>query len=247
MSIDQIQGFEHQFSTRLVYGRGQLSRLTALVVELGGSGARVFLVTGRHSLKANGAFDRINELLASYPVVTFDEVQSSPSPEVAERALARCRGGGCSIVVGVGGGSCLDVGKITALISPNKGQPGDYLQDDPPVTAAGLPLIAVPTTSGSSSEVTPFTVVWDAEAKKRYPFVHPLLAPAVALVDPDLAQSMSGYLAAVTGMDALTSACEAYWSIGSQPVSDTLALRAIRLYMENLEASCTEGTPPSQR
>ena len=138
------------------------------------------------------------------------------------------------------------MGKITALLAPGPADLMSYLQDPKSIDFDGLPCIAVPTTSGSSSEVTPFAVTWDKEAGGRYPIAHPGLFPKVAIVDPNLAVSMPSDLAAVTGMDAFTSAFEAYWSNQGQPVSDVLALECISLYRENLELSCLQGSAESR-
>ena len=235
------QAFEYSQPTHLVFGAGRLSELPRLVDELVGPSASVFLVTGRSSLRASGVLDAVCSGLASHRVTLFERVPTNPSPEVTQQAIESCRTNECQIVVAIGGGSPLDVGKITALLAPGSADLMSYQQDPKSIDFDGLPCIAVPTTSGSSSEVTPFAVTWDKEAGGRYPMAHPGLFPRVAIVDPNLAVSMPPDLAAVTGMDAFTSAFEAYWSVQAQPVSDLLALECIGLYRDNLEPSCIEG------
>ena len=238
--------FEYSLPTRVLFGSGHLSRLPQLVEELAGPMARLFLVTGKRSLHASGVLERVTESLARYRVILFDQVPPSPAPDTAEAALESCRREGCTAVVAIGGGSALDIGKMTALLAPQTGPFRHYIEDQGAITGRGLPCIAIPTTSGSSSEVTPFAVVWDPVAKRKYPLVHPSLFPSVALVDPDLTLSMPSGLAAVTGMDAFTSAFEAYWSRQAHPLSDLLALEAIRLYTQNLERSCLQNDPQAR-
>ena len=235
------EAFEYSQPTRFVFGAGQLRLLPRLVDEWAGPNASVLLVTGHSSLKASGVLDTICQGLKSHRITLFDQVPTNPSPEITQRAIDLCRANSCDIVVAIGGGSPLDVGKIAALLAPGVLDLMSYQRAPKTIDFEGLPCIAIPTTSGSSSEVTPFAVTWDKEEAVRYPLAHPSLFPKVAIVDPDLAVSMPPDLAAATGMDAFTSAFEAYWSAHSQPVSDVLALECISLYRDNLESSCLEG------
>jgi alcohol dehydrogenase class IV len=107
-------------------------------------------------------------------------------------------------------------------------------------------VIAVPTTSGSSSEVTPFAAFWEMATHRSLHLVSPLLFPRVALVDPELALGMRPDLAAVTGFDAFTSAFESYWSVEATPLTDALNLEVVRLFAEHLEASCRDGDPAAR-
>ena len=240
------EAFEYSQPTRLVFGARRLAELPRLVDEFAGPNASVFLATGSSSLRASGVLDAVCQGLSAHRIILFDRVPTNPSPEITQQAIDLCRSNECNIVVAIGGGSPLDVGKITALLAPGPADLMSYLQDPKSIDFDGLPCIAVPTTSGSSSEVTPFAVTWDKEAGGRYPIAHPGLFPKVAIVDPNLAVSMPTDLAAATGMDAFTSAFEAYWSNQAQPVSDVLALECISLYRENLELSCLQGSLESR-
>ena len=130
---------------------------------------------------------------------------------------------------------------MTAVLAGNRGTVEDFLRGGAPIVGRGLPCIAVPTTSGSSGEVSPYSVLWDKANNEKLGLGHSFLMPDVALVDPELALSMPSGLAAVTGMDAFTSAFEAYWSTDANPVADVLALEAIRLFSQGLEQSCADG------
>jgi alcohol dehydrogenase class IV len=236
------EAFEYSQPTRLVFGTGRLGDLPRLVDEWAGPVAKVLLVTGRSNLRSTGVLDAVCLSLSPHRITLFDRVPTNPSPEITQQAIDLCRSNECNIVVAIGGGSPLDVGKITALLAPGSADLMSYQREPKTISFEGLPCIAVPTTSGSSSEVTPFAVTWDKEAAVRYPLAHPGLYPKVAIVDPDLTVSMPPDLAASTGMDAFTSAFEAYWSSYAQPVSDVLALECISLYRDNLESSCLEGS-----
>jgi alcohol dehydrogenase class IV len=227
--------------TRVVFGAGVLGRLPAVVDEVAGPGARVFLVTGRKSLAASGVRDRVLSALGPARVTLFDQVPPFPPPEAVDQALAACRAARAAAVVAIGGGSALDVAKLTALLMTHEGTAREFGEKRRAVERAGLPVVAVPTTSGSSSEVTPFTALWDLPGRRSFHVATPHLFPAVALVDPELACGMDATLAAVTGADAFTSAFESYWSREASPVPDALNLQVIRLFAGALERSCRDG------
>ncbi len=230
--------FNFYAPTRIIFGAGSLARLPELVEDVGGADASIFLVTGRHSLRAQGALEGILADLSCHRVTHYDGALPFPSPELVDQAVEACRSLAPDVVVAVGGGSALDLGKLVAVLTANPGPSVDYGNRHRHLSQRGLPFIAVPTTSGSSSEVTSGAALWQMEEKVSYAVNHPLMFSRVALVDPDLALSMPGELAAATGMDAFSSAFESYWSREAQPMTDALALRVIRLYSQNLEVSC---------
>ena len=232
--------------TRVVFGPGELSSLPSVVAEVAGSGDRVFLVTGRHSLRSTGVLQRVLSLLGETRVTLFDRVTPFPSPELVDEALEACREASPAVVVAVGGGSPMDLAKAVAVLMAHVGTSRQYALGERTLERRGLPFVAVPTTSGSSSEVTSGSALWDMEAKMVMGLGSPLMFPDVAIVDPELAMTMPKMLAAVTGMDAFTSAFESYWSTESEPLSDALDLEVIRLFSENLEASCTVGDQRSR-
>ena len=238
MIEDAVGDLSFYMPTRVVFGPGTLARLPDLVEEEAGPDALVFLVTGRHSLRAFGILDKVLSDLGRFRVAHFDRTLPFPSPRLAKEALEECRRAAPDVIVGVGGGSALDLSKVVATLMTNPG-----LSLEPPIDSSQigrplLPFIAVPTTSGSSSEVTSAAALWDVDGKQAHAVVSPMAFPTIALVDPDLAMTMPAPLAAATGIDAFTSAFESYWSREAQPMTDSLALRVIRIYAQNLEASC---------
>ena len=228
-------------STRVIFGNGRLADLKAVVDGVAGSDSRVFLVTGRHSLRARGVLQRIVGGIGLSRVSLFDDTPPFPSPEAVDDALAKCRESGADVVVAVGGGSALDLAKVVAILTPHKGTALDYANRKRSIRGRGLPFVAAPTTSGSSSEVTSGAALWDMVGKRSLGISSPLMFPTVAVVDPQLTMSMSKRLAAASGMDAFTSAFESYWSLESQPLTDAINLRVIADYAVNLERSCLQG------
>ncbi len=175
---------------------------------------KILLITGKRAMKEAGVTDKLLNCLKGFQVTVFDKVKPNPSPEIVKEAQQET-----DLVIGLGGGSALDVAKVIA-------------------TNLKKPCIAIPTTAGSGSEVTPFAALYDWEKKKKISLK--VKFPEVALVDWQLTSilsPLSPWLVAVTGMDALSHAIESCWSIHSTPLSDTHAKRAIELIIENLRES----------
>jgi alcohol dehydrogenase len=170
----------------------------------------------------------------------FDQIEPNPRDYTVVKAFEFGKKKDCELVIGLGGGSPIDAAKAVGALMTNPGPIQDYLRGavlkNPPP-----PLIAIPTTSGTGSEVTQFSVVTDTERSFKAGIGSPLLIPKVALVDPLLMESMPPSLAAATGMDALTHAVETFVSVNSQPFSDALALHAIRLIGAFLRPSVANG------
>ena len=241
MLQDGLQSFTWLNPTKVIFGAGEVAKLGSVVDDVAGADARVFLVTGRHNLRAQGTLQRVLSDLGESRVALFDEVTPFPSPELVDRALEVCRAAEADLVVAIGGGSPMDLGKGVAMLMAHQGTSREYASGEKTWQRRGIPFIAVPTTSGSSSEVTPFAALWDMGAKRSMRLGGTLAFPAVAIVDPELTMSMPKTLAAATGMDAFTSAFESYWSLESEPLADAIDLEVIRLFANNLERSCSQG------
>lgn len=160
--------------------------------------------------------------------VMYPEVNSEPTLAHVENGLALLKAEGCDILVACGGGSPIDTAKAISIMATNPGSIEDYMGLGK-VKSPGLPVIAVPTTAGTGSEVTLFTIITDTSRDVKMLIGGPELMPAVAVVDPLLTMKMPRGITAATGLDALTHAIEAYVSVKAQPMSDVLALSAIRL------------------
>lgn len=210
------------------FGAGSLSRLGELA--LGTMGQRVFLVTDA-GMVATGIVDKALSHLkaAGVEVTVFSDVQADPPEAVILTAAETARSAGAEGVIGLGGGSSLDVAKLVALLAVGK-------EELKAVYGVGnakgprLPLILVPTTSGTGSEVTPISIVTTGTSEKMG-VVSPVLLPDIALLDPELTYGLPAHVTAATGIDAMVHAIEAYASASANnnPLSRTLATQALEL------------------
>ena len=246
MSEQFVSDFVWRNPTRIVYGVDKLDTLSDEVRGISGNGAKVFLVTGRSFLRERGILQRVLDDLADFAVTLHDRANPFPSPADADAAAQHCRESEADVVVAIGGGSALDLAKAAAILATQNGASRDYVSGRGNFENAGLPFIAVPTTSGSSSEVTSGSALWDWDVKNHFGLSSPMMFPDVAIVDPKLAMTMDQNLAANTGMDAFTSAFESYWNVNSEPMSDALALEVIRIYSQNLVRSAIQGDMESR-
>ena len=223
--------FTFEQSGRIVFGRGSLGEVGQAAAS---HGTRALLVTGR-SFAASSGF--LSKLLASIreaglEVHVFSEVEPNPSLRTVERGARFAASKGVDVVVGFGGGSALDAAKAIAALVKLGGSPSDHLY--PKSVEAALPVIAAPTTTGTGSEVTRYSVLTDADAGRKVVMQGPALVPKVAILDPDVTDYMPGRLVAGTGFDALSHALEAFLSRRASPLSDLFAVEAARLILGNL-------------
>jgi alcohol dehydrogenase len=222
--------FEWSMPTRVLFGPGHI---VALPVELERLGAtRVLIVTGPTAMARAGVTARLQADLAGCELRVFSAITPNLPFADVDALIALVREFQPHAVVGVGGGSVLDGAKAAAMIGPNSGMIADWLtgQTGPP----GLPFIAVPTTAGTGSEVTPFMILLDEAARVKRSLGRPQAFPRLAIVDPELTFSLPPDQTASTGLDALSHALEAYWSKFAGPLPDALALEAIEAILPHL-------------
>lgn len=189
-----------------------------------------------------GRVAEVQQLLAEAGVssTAFTGVENEPTDVMVGAGLTMLGDEKCDLVVALGGGSPIDAAKAIAFLSTNGGAIADYMGQGK-VRVPGLPLIAIPTTAGTGSEVTKFTIITDTRTDVKMLIGSPLLIPTVAIVDPDLTLSVPPRVTADTGVDALTHAIEAYISRRAQPLTNELALSAIRLISGNLRQAWANG------
>ena len=225
-----------QTTPRVHFGPRALEQVGREACRLGRT---ALVVTGRGSSSHNGSLDRTCALLAGAGVaaVPFPRVESDPSLDTVEAGAALAREKNCDVLVALGGGSAMDAAKGISCLLANPG-PIENLEG---ITGLeqGPPLIAIPTTAGTGSEVTRVAVLTDTARKYKLLLVGETLMPAAAILDPELTVSMPPRVTAATGMDALTHAVEAYVSKLANPFSDTLALAAIQSIGANLAMAVT--------
>ena len=216
----------------IIFGRGSLSQLGESVIRIGAS--KVFLVSDADVIKAGWVDLAVHYLhAAGLETEIFSSLTTNPKDfEVAEGAR-HYRASGCDGIVAVGGGSPTDVAKAVAILVTNGGVLQDY-EGINKISHPLPPMVIAPTTAGAGSEVSQFTIIVDTARKLKMSIISKSLVPDIAIVDPELVQTMDVKLAAATGLDAFTHGIESYVSLAATPLTDIHALKAIQLVSRNL-------------
>ena len=224
---------------RIVCGNGSLARIADEVKAAGGK--KVAIITDPGLVKA-GLVGKLEGFLtaAKVPFARYDKVEADPRYEIVYDAFDVIKKSKADIVIGFGGGSAQDIAKAAAVLARNEGPVEKYFGIDL-IPKPGLPLILIPTTAGTGSEVTPIAILSDRHEKLKKGIVSPYMFPAVAVLDPELTLGLPPAITAATGMDALIHAVEAYTSVNATPMSDLLAIEAIRLISANLRTAYANG------
>jgi alcohol dehydrogenase class IV len=218
------------FPTDIRFGVGARAQLPAALVELG---LRRPLVVTDRGVAGLEMFGELHMLTGGSggQVATFDEVHGNPTLDQVTAGVVAHRAHRADGVVAVGGGAALDVAKAVALMATHPGTLLDYEDEVPgslPVSASVTPIVALPTTAGTGSEVGRSAVISDADGVKRIVF-SPHLMPRVVLADPQLTVGLPASITAATGMDAVTHNVEAFLSPVFHPICDGIALEGLRL------------------
>lgn len=222
---------------KMVFGVGSRSNLRKEIRSLGGS--RPLIVTYPKTVTVASIAEVLRSLESDgMEIRVYEKAEPEPRIEVAEDLARYTRAGKFDSVVGIGGGSAMDLAKIASVSATNPGQVRDYLGVDL-LHRRGAPLICMPTTSGTGSEVTMFSVLTVGD--KKMDVVSPHILPDVALVDPVMTVTMPPELTAGTGMDALSQAVETVTSLAATPLTDALALKAIQLARNSLRVAYAKG------
>ncbi|MEE8419386.1 MAG: iron-containing alcohol dehydrogenase [Dehalococcoidales bacterium] len=233
---DKISSF--YAPNKLIFGLGSANQAGKEARNLGGS--RALVVTDKQVVSAGLVEEVLNSLReAGLDPGVFDRVEAEPPLRNVDDGASTAREGGYDIIIGVGGGSSLDVAKGTALLATLEGSVDDYIGTDV-VPSAGLPKILMPTTAGTGSEVTRVLVVTDETDHVKKVIYSDFALADVAIVDPRLTLSMPSRVTADSGTDALVHAVESNVSMNATPFSDILSLEAIRLIGANLAAAYSE-------
>jgi len=230
--------FEFATATEVVFGRGSIGSLAGRVVALG---RRALVVTGSDPSRT-GVLERLQA--AGVEPTTF-RITAEPTTTVASEGVACARDGECDVVVGVGGGSVLDGAKAIAALLTNGGEPLDYLEvigAGRKIETASAPFVAVPTTSGTGSEVTRNAVLASPEHKVKVSLRSVLMLPRLALLDPELTVSAPPALTAATGLDALTQVLEPFVSNRANSMTDALCRDGLARAAHSLRRAYEEGT-----
>ncbi len=203
------------------FGVGSIQKLGDILHEV--RPQKILLVRGQRSFHSSGVANIIQKIISSYAVCEFYDFSSNPRIEDIERGIALVQKERPDIIVAVGGGSVMDMAKIINVLAVQK----------EPITMRGMPLVAIPTTAGTGSEVTQFAAFYID--KTKHSLDHPYVRPDYAIVDPMLAYTLPPRITASTGMDALSQAIESYWNIYATDESKKYAREAIVLAHNHLK------------
>jgi len=211
------RGFEFATAGRIIFGPGSRRMLGEAIAA---AGRRVLIVTSatdRHAGWLPAALEGAGLVVTAWPVT------GEPTIELAARGAAHARDAGCDVVLGIGGGSCLDAAKAVAALAMQPRGPLDYLEvigAGRPLDAVPLPCVAVPTTAGTGAEVTKNAVLGSPAHRVKVSLRHPAMLPRAAIVDPELTLSLPQAITAATGLDALTQLIEPFVSPRANPLTD---------------------------
>ena len=236
-----MKNFIFQTVPVLHFGEGCLAELPGQIAALRAS--RPMIVTDRGIVDA-GLIAPVEQTLqaAGLDVAIFDAVVADPPEAIVLQAIEAARAAGVDIVIGLGGGSSLDTAKVVAALAVDGAQPLSEIYGVGALQRKGLPTILIPTTSGTGSEVTAISILTTGETTKAG-IVSPYLFADVALLDPALTLGLPAAVTAATGIDAMVHAIEAFTGRHAKnPVSDMLAIEALRLLTTNIETACFEGS-----
>lgn len=236
-----MKDFQFRMSAKIRFGIGISKSIADVCAEFGSK--KIFVVTDSMIIKTN-ILESIKDSFekANLPYEIYSDIVPDPAIEIVDALADVLRKSGADLVVAVGGGSPIDAAKSICMLQTNEGSVRDYLfGGDKTVTNQSMPLICIPTTAGSGSEMTASAVITDNQNQIKLSVTHDYLIPKIALIDPLLHVGMPGFITATTGIDALTHAIEAFVSLNASLVSDAMALHAIRIIGKYLRTAVANG------
>jgi len=226
-------------NTEVIFGAGTIE----LLGEVAGRYGSNALIAIDPYLKNSELDNEIDSLLSQNSIerVPFSGIHPNPICFEVDEGAELARGRKCDVVIAIGGGSTIDSAKAIAFLAQNAGKAWDYIEGKVPPPRGALPLIAVPTTAGTGSEVTLYSVIANPETKDKRDFAYDFIIPKVALIDPQLMVSMPPDLTAATGIDALSHSLESFISSTATPYSRLVAKESIRLIARYLPEAVANG------
>jgi alcohol dehydrogenase/1,3-propanediol dehydrogenase len=235
--------FDFYLPVEVLFGSGRLDTLGEVAKRYG---YRTIIITGKHSTKESGALERAIHSLKRWgaeEVILYDQVEPNPTDHMVNEASALVVENKIDYIVGLGGGSALDTAKAVSIVSSNEGYAWDYVNypEGPRlIPYLNRPVICIPTTAGTGSEVNRYSVISNPKRKEKLVISHSLNYPKVAIIDPTLTLSMSPRLTAITGVDAFVHALESFTNKVENTFADDLAIKALRIIKEWLPVAVNE-------
>lgn len=236
-----MNDFSFRFPTEVLFGNDIIRQIGEECQKR--KARKAFLVSGKTATKKSPFLPIILDSLeqAGIEVQLYSEIEADPSIETVDRGVIEVQKFGADLILAFGGGSPMDAAKSIAMVANNGGSIEDYMRKRRSIQKPSITLICIPTTAGTGSEVTAGAVTSDKKSKEKIGVAHPLMMPSLAIVDPKLHVSMPQEVTAATGIDALTHAIEAYIANSAEPLSDALALHAIKLIGKYLRPAYANG------
>lgn len=230
--------FEFFMPTHIIFGPGKAKEIGSYVKSLG---KKALIVTGKTSAKKMGYTDMVIDSLKKVGIdaIVFNEVEQDPSIITVDRGAKKAKENKVDFVVGLGGGSPMDAAKGIAFGAKNPGSIADYMEGKEGVKA--LPIVLITTTAGTGSEANSTAVLTNPDTKIKKSFKTPNIFPTYSIVDPKLMTTLPKDITSSTGIDVFFHAFEAYIGKNSQPITDILALEAIKLVISNLPKAYEDG------
>lgn len=236
--------FDFYNPTRIVFGSGKLDTLSQQALP--GKKAMLLISCGK-STKVNGSLEKVKEQLAKAGAeyAVFDKIMENPVKEVIMEGAAFARENGCDFILALGGGAVLDSSKAIAAMATNDGDLWDYVNGGTgkgrPLANKGLPIVTIPTSSGTGSEINCWGVISNLETKEKIGFGAECLVPVLSVVDPELMKTVPPRYTAYQGFDALFHNTEVMMSRGVNVLSEAIALSAIENIAEYLPRAVKDG------
>ncbi len=242
--METVNTFQFLLTTKVIFGQDQIHVLEDELRVLKAS--KAMIVTDKGLIKA-GILDDIVNIIekAGINYYMYDDVTANPTIKSVDLAAGKCQEEGCDILIAVGGGSVMDTTKGISIVATHDGSSYDYLdgrgENKKEIVQEPLPIIAIPTTAGTGSEVSFYSVLTDETTKIKDSITSHKIYPKTAIIDPTLTAKLPPYITACTGMDVLGHALEAYTSTIENTMTDLFALEAIKLVFENLSQAVNTG------
>lgn len=232
--MSEMKDFEFMVPQNIIYGKGSLNRLPEIIRKMGGTHA--YIISGP-VLEKIGVVERCMEIIkaAGFKADVFTKTEANPCVTTVEEAAAGFQTCGADLLIALGGGSPMDVAKAVGIVAKYGGSITDY-EGGGKVPGAIVPLIAIPTTAGTGSEVTAFSVITDHNRNYKLTVFSYELLPQYAVLEPELIMTAPASVAAACGMDAVIHAVEAYLSKAASPFSEAMSEKALELLGANIRS-----------
>ena len=225
-------------------GKNSLNNIKKIISDL--DAKKILLVTGKGSYKKSGSEKKLFECLGNTVIERFFDFEANPNIKDVQVGIGIISSFKPDLVIAIGGGSVIDIAKLINIFAAHvkkEKEIYEFVDKSESVNKPGLPLVAIPTTSGTGSEATHFAVVYIGN--KKYSFAHKYVLPDFSIIDPSLSYSNPAYIKACSGFDALSQAIESFWAVGSTEESRGYSREAIRIILSSIEMAVVESDEKS--